>query len=230
VQGAGFRVELTWDTQGSARGDTDVDLHLHKWGDPPTDFFDAVDDCYYMNCKASSCCGFFPPYTAPEVDWGLGSTTDLAACRDAPHGEGAQWETMGFCANPRLDVDVINCTTGDTDSTSGTFCAPENINVDNPPLGQPMRILVNYYSEHSYSGVTHASINVYCGGALRATFGPQELINGSGYGEPNDNWHVADVRFYEGACGMLDCEIIPLGLVQTGPSFGPPWSTFTMGP
>ena len=227
VQGAGFRVELTWDTQGSDNGDTDVDLHLHKWGDPPTDFFDDVDDCYYLNCKASSCCFLGG---RPQVDWGLGDTTDLASCRDAPHGEGAEWESLGFCANPRLDVDVITCTNGVTDSTSGSFCAPENINVDNPPIGQPMRVMVNYYSAHGYSGVTNASINIYCGGALRATFGPQELINGGSYGESNDNWHVADVRFYEGPCGILDCEIVPLGLVQTGASFGPAWSSFTMGP
>jgi hypothetical protein len=227
VQGAGFRVELNWDTQGSAAGDTDVDLHLHKWGDPPTDFFDMVDDCYYLNCKASTCCGLGG---RPQVNWGLGDTSDLSACRDAPHGEGSSWEGMGFCANPRLDVDVITCTTGDTDPTSSSFCAPENINVDNPPLGMPMRVMVNYYSQHSYSGITNATINIYCGGALRATLGPEQLVVGGGYGESNDNWLVADVQFYEGPCGMLDCEIIPLDAVQTGPAFGPPWSSFTMGP
>jgi hypothetical protein len=87
--------------------------------------------------------------------------------------------------------------------------------------------MVNYYSEHSYSGVTNASINVYCGGALRATFGPQALVNGSSYGESNDNWMVADVQFYVSACGGLDCEIVPVGDVITSASFGPPWSTFT---
>jgi hypothetical protein len=228
VQGAGFRVELNWDTQGTAAGDTDVDLHLHKWGDPPTDFFDPVDDCYYANCKATSCCGWLPPYTRPTVDWGLGDTSDLAKCQDAPHGEGARWAEMDFCANPRLDVDVINCTTGDTDPASPALCAPENINVDSPPVRQPMRIMVNYYSEHMYSGITNATINIYCGGALRATFGPAQLVYGSEYGEGNDNWIVADVQFYEGPCGILDCEIVPfVNLVQTGPSFGPPWSTFS---
>jgi hypothetical protein len=221
VQGLGLRVEMTWDTQGSAHGNTDVDLHLHKWGTPPTGFFTAVDDCYYMNCKASSCCWAGPP----ECDWGLEHTLDLAACQDAPHGEGDQWVEHGFCANPRLDVDVIYCDSTETDPR-GSFCAPENINVDNPPLGEPMRIMVNYYSQHSYFGVTNAFVNVYCGGALRGSFGPQELVNGSDYGETNDNWLVADVQFYIGECGALDCEIVPLGDVIRGASFGPPWSTF----
>jgi hypothetical protein len=29
---------------------------------------------------------------------------------------------------------------------------------------------------------------------------------------------------------LLDCEIIPLDAVRTGPAFGPPWSSCTMGP
>ncbi len=225
TQGDGLRVELNWDTRGSAAGDTDVDLHLHQWG-ATSDFFDSPQDCYYGNCKASSCCWLGPP----EVDWGLAHTSDLGACNAAPHGEGEEWASLGFCANPRLDVDVITCTTGVTDPTSYSFCAPENINVDNPPLYQPMRIMVNYYSEHSYSGTTNATINVYCGGGLRATFGPQALIYGSSSGSSNDNWLVADVMFYEGRCGELDCEIVPLSLVQRGASFGPAWSTFTHSP
>ncbi|MBI5500070.1 MAG: hypothetical protein HY907_07485 [Deltaproteobacteria bacterium] len=220
AQGQGLRVELTWDTQGSANGDTDVDLHLHQWG-PEDDFFTTPQDCFYLNCKASSF------MDAPLVDWGLPHTTDLAACRDAPQNEGSTWVLHGFCANPRLDVDVISCTTGVTDPTSSGFCAPENINVDEPPLGEPMRVLVNYYSQHEWTGVTNADVNIYCGGVLRAAFGPQELTFGGDYGRNNDNWLVADVRFYTDACGAIDCEIVPLDVVQRGPSFGPTWSTFS---
>jgi len=220
VRGAGLRVELTWDTQGSAAGDTDLDLHLHQWG-AASSFFASPQDCYYANCKASS-------YEMGTLDWGLAATPDLAVCRDAPHGEGAQWVTLGSCYNPRLDVDMIYCTTGETDPISATFCAPENINVDNPPLGQPMRILVNYYSAHSFAGTTNASINVYCGGALRATLGPQPLtVSG---GSTGDNWLVADVMFYENACGTVECEVVPLEVLQRTAAFGPPWSTFAGGP
>jgi len=231
LQGQGLRVELTWDTQGTAHGDTDVDLHLHQWGDE-SPFFASPQDCYYGNCKASSCCGWTPPFTRPVVNWDRADTTDLAACQDAPHGEGARWVTLGYCANPRLDVDVVFCNSGVTDPT-GSFCAPENINVDNPPLYEPMRIMVNYYGAHSYSGVTNAAINVYCGGGLRATFGPQPLrVSGSSSG---DNWMVADVMFYVGECGALDCEIVPLGtppagVIINGPAFGPTWSTFVHTP
>jgi hypothetical protein len=230
LQGEGLRVELNWDTQGSATGNTDVDLHLHQWG-AESAFFATPQDCYYMNCKASS----FGATARPVVDWGLDDTTDVTACQDAPHGEGGYWTAHGFCANPRLDVDVITCTTGDTDSTSYSFCSPENINVDNPPLYEPMRIMVNYYSAHGYMGVTNASINVYCGGGLRATFGPQPLVNGTISGASNDNWMVADVMFYIGDCGALDCEIVPLGappdgVIINGSGFGPTWSTFVHTP
>jgi hypothetical protein len=216
TQGEGLRVELNWDTRGSGFGDTDVDLHLHKWG--ATSEFCTDDDCYFSNCKASS----------GPLDWGLASTADLDACRNAPHGEGARWVTLGSCANPRLDVDVITCTPSVTDPTSSSFCAPENINIDNPPLYEPVRVMVNYWSSHSYSGTTNASINIYCGGGLRATFGPEPLTtSGACAGQ---NWLVADVMFYEGPCGTLDCEIVPLETVQMGAAFGPPWSTFTHAP
>jgi len=231
VQGAGLRVEMLWDTQGSAHGDTDVDLHLHRKSVPmgsatgETEFF-TNDDCYFANCKASS-------YTdGVRAAWGMEDTTDLNACRDAPHGEGADWVSKGACYNPRLDVDVISCTTGDTDPNSASFCAPENINVDNPPLGVPFRIMVNYYSDNSLFGgggvaETHPQVNIYCGGELRAAFGSDPLVtlrNGSSFGADNDNWMVADVVFFRNECGGLDCLINPLGDILRGPGFGPPWS------
>jgi hypothetical protein len=224
VQGDGLRVELLWDTQGSANGDTDVDLHLHRPG-TTTAWFDSNDDCYYSNCTASD-----PEGSRP--DWGYEHTMDTSACNEAPHGHGDQWEALGYCANPRLDVDVIYCDSSETDSTSFDFCSPENINVDNPALGETFRIMVNYYSAHGFVGVTHPTINIYCGGALRATYGGDsvELRTGGGSGASTDNWMVADVQFYVDECGAIDCRISPLlddeeaPLVQQGPAFGPPWS------
>jgi hypothetical protein len=233
VQGAGLRVELLWDTQGTANGDTDVDLHLHRKSvgagvaTGETAFF-TDDDCYYANCKASSYADGL------RTAWAMEDTTDLNACREAPHGEGAEWVTKGACYNPRLDVDVIRCTSGETDPTSGTFCAPENINVDNPTLGVPFRIMVNYFSDGrdpfgGGSGVdqTHPQVNIYCGGELRAAFGSDPLVtlrNGSEFGAANDNWMVADVVFFRNECGGLDCLINPLGGIVRGADFGPPWS------
>ena len=219
VQGSGLRVELNWDTQGEGRGNTDVDLHLHQPG-TRGDFF-TTEDCYFANCTAGSY------QWGGELDWGLPNTMDTSNCAEAPHGNGEIWVELGYCANPRLDVDVINCDPSVTDATSGSFCAPENINVDNPPQGHVFRVMVNYYSEHSHMGATHPSVNIYCGGELRASFGTRgevTLSNGSGYGEENDNWMVADLRFYTDHCGNLTCEVNPLDTIVRGPDFGPAWS------
>jgi hypothetical protein len=220
VQGTGLRVELNWDSQGEGRGDTDVDLHLHQNG-TNGDFFTG-EDCYFANCTADDFSW------GGGVDWGLPPTTDTSACAEAPHGNGATWVELGYCNNPRLDVDVINCNPAITDATDYSFCAPENINIDTPPEGQAFRVMVNYYSAHGFSGITHPSVNIYCGGELRASFGVRgevELRNGTDYGEMNDNWMVADVRFRGvDECGRLTCEVEPLNSVIQGPDFGPPWS------
>jgi hypothetical protein len=223
VEGGGLRVELTWDTQGTGRGDTDVDLHLHRPG-MASDWFTA-DDCYFSNCKASS---YIFDDTGPGTTWGL-PPTDVSGCSDAPHGHGAQWQEIGHCYNPRLDVDVINCDPAVTDATSDSFCAPENINIDNPPQGDVYRILVNYYSAHGHAGVTNATVNVYCGGELRASFRTHDdvvLRDGSGSGGSNDNWHVADVRITTDECGLMSCDVAALDEIIQGVDFGAPWSSF----
>ena len=78
-------------------------------------------------------------------------------------------------------------------------------------------------------------MTIYSGGALRGAFGTDPFVTlsssgGFGGGPPNDNWYVADVVFFNGACG-IDCNIYPLGtLVARAPDlfselpFGPPWS------
>ena len=226
VEGAGLRVEMQWDTQGAGAGDTDVDLHLHRRStepgsdEPETDFF-TDDDCYFANCKATS-------YTADlRVGWGIGDTDDLDACRQAPHGQGEEWVSRGSCYNPRLDVDVVSCEPSVTEPTNPSFCSAENINIDNPPLGSPVRIMVNYFSDHGYEGETKPTVSIFCGGELRGRFGGDDgptLTNGAGTGRENDSWLVADVILTRGECGEIQCEIAPLNIVQTGASFGPEWS------
>jgi hypothetical protein len=234
VQGTGLRVELNWDTMLASEGGTDVDLHLHRWtrNGVDTDFYDDVDDCYFANCQPDD-----------EIAWTGHADSPLENCADAPHGGGADWSDRGACRNPRLDVDTNGtdgaCEDSETDPNSDAFCAPENINVDNPIVGQPYRVMVNYYNDSGHSGVTYPTVNIYCGGALRGSFGNDpfvELRNGSDYGELNDNWYVADVVFFEGTCGM-DCMVYPLGMVVQGEPdpldpfgfigvvpFGPAWS------
>jgi hypothetical protein len=234
VQGGGLRVELNWDTMLDTRGGTDLDLHLHRWTRNGVDspWFEDDDDCYYLNCQPDD-----------TYMWPGHPPSDLENCADAPHGGGAYWRRLGYCRNPRLDVDT-NGTDGACDSTVTdpnleAYCAPENINVDDPILGMPYRIMVNYYNDHGYTGPTHPTVNVYCGGALRGSFGSDPLVtlrNGRSHGGANDNWIVADVVFFEGTCG-LDCMVYPIGTIVRGMPdpgdpfgfsmivpFGPPWS------
>jgi hypothetical protein len=241
-----LRVELNWDTMTASPG-TDVDLHLHRWTRNGTDtnwFTD--DDCYYANCQPDS------SSSGPTIDWGL-ANSDLDNCDDAPHGGGAQWRRIGHCANPRLDVDTNGtdgaCRASETNPDANAFCAPENINIDNPVLGQPYRVMVNYYSDSGNSAPTNAWVNIYCGGAIRASYGRDapffQFRSGDGgggllggAGPENASWIVADVVFYQTDCG-IDCRVYPLdaeprrdlgvdtsgfGFGATEQRFGPPWS------
>jgi hypothetical protein len=99
------RVELLWDTQGYGRGNTDVDLHLHR-PVTTTDWFDDTDDGYFVNCKSDA-------HPSDATEWGYESTTETEVCDEA-----------------------------ETDSRSIDFCAPENINMDNPAPGDTFRIMV----------------------------------------------------------------------------------------
>lgn len=241
-----LRVELNWDTMTDPTG-TDVDLHLHRWtrNGVDTNWFTS-DDCYYANCQ---------PDSSSPVDWGL-ANSELDNCRDAPHGGGAEWRRLGYCRNPRLDVDTNgtdgSCDPSETNPDRDAFCAPENINIDNPVVGQPYRIMVNYYSDHGNRRPTNAWVNIYCGGRLRASYGRDAPFFqfasgdgsrgggafGGGTGPQNASWLVADVVFYPGECG-LECVVYPLsaepsrdlgvdtsgfGFGATEQRFGPPWS------
>lgn len=209
VAGDGLRVELNWDT---LLNDTDGDLHLHQFTNQntETDYWTA-DDCHYGNCKPSG-----------RIDWGLPNTA-LENCQNAPQGAGAAWVRAGSCRNPRLDVDVNAGGSGCDANASPTdpdFCGPENINVDNPVVGKPYRIMVDNYSNQSGVGMK-PEVNIYCGGALRATLGS---TTGSLLLRNREKWNVADVVFVEGQCGA-ECVIYPLGESVTNErTFGAPWS------
>jgi len=227
VQGTGLRVELNWDTMLDTRGGTDVDLHLHRWTQNGVDTgWFTNDDCYYGNCT--------PIDGLEGITWADHAPSDISNCMDAPHGGGAIWRSVGSCRNPRLDVDTNGidgaCESSVTNPSDPAFCAPENINVDNPIAGMPYRVLVNYYSDSGYPGPTNVSVNIYCGGAIRASFGLDPLVtftDGAEYGSFNESWIVADVVFVPGMCGT-DCMVYPHGdFVRGGDkvlSFGPAWS------
>jgi hypothetical protein len=84
IGGPGVRVELCWDTTGSA----DIDLHLHR---PATtsNWFTTPDDCYYGNCAGA----------ATAVNWGYPNSPQAQCAPGAP---------AAGCHNPRLDIDNIS--------------------------------------------------------------------------------------------------------------------------
>ncbi|MEZ4400287.1 MAG: thrombospondin type 3 repeat-containing protein [Kofleriaceae bacterium] len=181
VANPGLRVELCSDRSAA----TDIDLHLHRPG-TTTDWFSATDDCYYSNCKAGA--------GAPPA-WGY-PNSPLAECVGGP--EGSQWQTLGYCRNPRLDIDSI--------TNNGV---PENINVDNPLDGDTFRVMAHYYSG---TGPVHPMVNIYCGGELRGSYGapadpvPNFDTSGSSTG---DIWRVVDATMSV-VGGLTDCTLAPL--------------------
>jgi hypothetical protein len=155
IRAPGFRVELCWDRTGQ----TDLDLWVHRPGNTTAwtsggGLFGpmlANVTCGWSNCRNA---------VSPSLGWGY-ATTPGGACRE-PMG--------GNCNNPRLDIDNI--------STPGI---PENINIDDPNAGDVFRVAVNFYGQSSGSGAVHPMVNIYCGGALQATYGGA-MVGGTLYG------------------------------------------------
>ncbi|MCK7539668.1 MAG: hypothetical protein MZV63_56530 [Marinilabiliales bacterium] len=86
-----------------------MDLHLHQWGGTSA-FFASPQDCYYANCKASSCCWG----GAPEVDWGLTPTADLAACRRRAARRGGRVGGVRVVPEPAAGRGRDHCESGMT--------------------------------------------------------------------------------------------------------------------
>jgi hypothetical protein len=188
IRGPGLRVEMCSDRSAT----TDIDTHLHRPDTPASGWFSftSADTCFYGNCKATQ---FGTP-----ANWGY-ANSPLAECQGGP--EGMQWMTLGYCRNPRLDIDSIN--------GNGI---PENINVDVPQDQKTYRVMVNYYGGGAQ--VAHPLINIYCGGRLRATYGQApDVVMGfdqSGANSSGDMWRVADVTPTVVGGVTTDCTITPL--------------------
>ncbi len=183
VAGTGLRVELCWDTSGA----DDIDLHVHEPG-TTTDWFSATDDCNYTNCKGSS---------GTRVDWGFAASV-IDVCENGP--EGADWQAIGSCNNPRLDIDNIDI--------EGR---PEDTNIDDPPDGATFRVMANYYGG---GGTTQPMTNIYCQGALVASFGAgADVVTGfdtAGADGGGSMWRVADITTHVSATSVTTCDIAAL--------------------
>jgi hypothetical protein len=219
VGAPGLRVELSWNF---ADGPFDLDLHMKQ---PMSTANWEVSggtgaDCGFSNCRAynftsNSGPNWFPPANmVPDpVNWYEDPIYDLNSCYFAPV-DGPDWVAHGQgCHSPRLDLDNISCTPSETDPTSSSFCAPENINIDYPPQNEWIRIGVHQYS-HSSGATVFPSVKIFCNGALAAELGAL------GYNAPfdwtnaesgNDEyWVVADVAFIEDECNSTQCVVQPI--------------------
>jgi hypothetical protein len=202
VRGPGLRIEMCY--QESDR--CDLDLFLKRlstqtpWfstesaGDPN------LDTCGWHNCEALLRGGSMSPSRiVSRVDWGY-APSPLSECVDGPLG--STWNGLGFCPNPRLDID--------NNLSEGTGL-PENINIDQPRAGDGFRVMVRNFTGTS----AHPIVNIYCGGNRVATFGapPDEVP--AFYGTAariaiGPMWRVADVVTNVDANGATTCTVTGL--------------------
>jgi hypothetical protein len=209
VRSPGIRVELCWSPMPQ-----DVDLHFARLQNPRACthgwFYtcakdDGGDDCYYDN--STGCTGFD---TNPSR-WGY-ARSPAAAC----HGWGSSRQME--CDNPRLDQDNIDCDPNVSDPMdTEKFCSPENINIDNPKMGDKFAVGV-----HFYDGTTpvHPHVNLYCNGERKLAFGldgtsvppnNNPILRKSNQDDGGDLWEVATVEAKVDPAGALqDCVITPV--------------------
>lgn len=196
IAGPGLRVELCWDRSS----DVDVDLYMSRpgtsqpwWPNVGAAEPNADANCSWANCEAvlRGMGG-----RTPRANWGY-ANSPLSECQDGPHG--ATWRTLGFCGNPRLDID------NNLSKARGT---PENINVDRPRDGDTFRVMA-----HNFTGtLTHPVVNIYCAGRLYGTYGAApDLVRGfaapGGFGR-GAMWRAVDVTTRVNAAGVItDCEL-----------------------
>jgi hypothetical protein len=200
VAGPGLRVEMCYPESEYE----DLDLFVKEPGaetdwyyDPDNVWRPSIDQCGWHNCEASirGQDGLGNPLQ--RADWGY-EPSDLAECVSGPQGD--QWQVLGFCANPRLDVD--------NNMSEGTGL-PENINVDRPREGETFRIMIENFT----GGLAQPLVNVYCGGDRVATYGapPDVVPDFTGVSGGTDRvgamWRVADVTTSIDVDGTTACEV-----------------------
>jgi hypothetical protein len=193
-----MRVELCWDTSTTV----DLDLYVHDpsnmapWFSSPQGPLASVTNasCNWSNCEANI------RGSMGRANWGY-ANSPLSACEGGPLGPG--WRALGFCANPRLDID---------NNLVKAIGVPENMNVDNPRDGQRFRVMVQNFT----GTAARPMVNVYCGGHLRGTIGaaPDTLADftgASGATSVGAMWRAADVTVRVDAMGVTTgCDVTPL--------------------
>lgn len=203
IRGPGLRVEMCYPESTTQ----DADLFLHEPGNnemwypaPASVRRPSAHACGWHNCEGNIRGTMMngSPYLRPN--WGY-MNSNISECRNGPLG--AQWVLLGYCGNPRLDLD---------NNLQEGIGVPENINIDRPGNNQRFRIMV-----HNWSGpITHPLINVYCQGQLISTFGqPPDAVANFTAPRANDGvigamWRVADVTTMVDGMGNTTCTVSAL--------------------
>jgi hypothetical protein len=215
VRAPGIRAELCWDSVGGDEatnpGGNDIDLHLAElqgikkgatcpgfgW-DTTCTATDAAnnlvdEDCYYGN---------------PSPNWPYANSAN-AAC--------SGWSSRGLppCTNPRLDQDNITCDKGVVDPTNiAEFCAPENINIDNPKDGDRFAVGVNFFQNNGGTFDAHPHVNLYCNGdrVLSVGINPVTgqtlpLLNNYGLDSYGDIWTVGTITAHVTGGKLASCDV-----------------------
>jgi hypothetical protein len=211
VRAPGIRAELCWDSVGgdetTAPAGNDLDLHVATLQDLgcPTHGWDLTctttgpmgafvgGDCYYLN-------------TSPG--WPYANSPDTAC---------SGWSSRGAppCTNPRLDQDNITCDKTVVDPTNTIqFCAPENVNLDNPGDGESFVVGVNHYANHGGTSNAHPHVNLYCNGERVLSVGINPLTSQTfplmikgGEDTTGDLWTVGTVLAHVSGGQLTSCDV-----------------------
>jgi hypothetical protein len=203
VRAPGIRAELCWDTVGGQEAanpaGNDIDLHLARMqgaacGAYGWDTTCANGDCYYGN-------------TAPG--WGYAASANSACVGWASRN------STGGCPNPRLDQDNISCDKTVDDPTNPTFCASENVNMDNPNDGDSFVVGVNHYGNTAGTSDAHPHVDLYCNGerVLSVGYNPVTgqksfpLLNTPGSDSTGDVWSVGTIKAHVSAGQVTACDV-----------------------
>lgn len=193
VRAPGVRVELCWDMDGGSR---DVDLHVARtFGACSSNAWDNECDCNYKNTSAN---------------WGYSSSPG-SACSGWGSTSGGSSDGGNPCNNPRLDKDNISCNLGQTDPNGMGFCAPENINIDQPNDDDSFVVMANFFSG---SKPTPLHVNMYCNGERVASIGANPASGAgfprllkSGGDSKGDIWTAATLKTHVRAGVLESCTV-----------------------
>jgi hypothetical protein len=199
VSAPGLRIEMCYPESTTQ----DLDLAVHRPGSTAP-WYPArgtaqqitTEACSWANCEATIR-GDMSVYL--RANWGY-VRSPLSYCDNGPNG--AQWTALGFCGNPRLDID--------NNLAEGTGL-PENINIDTPGDGELFRVMVDNWT----GTIAHPVVNVYCDGHRIATYGAAPdtvpMFQGSvGSDAQGAMWRVVDVTTHVAADGTLTCDPVLL--------------------